>query len=382
MRSEPDGSAVQHCCRGCGGDLKPLFASRLPHSVTSASGIVAQPALVYRCSACALVQKVGAELVADYSAAYVLFDNDTSADKIVRRPGQPDRTRSEVVAQLVAERLNEPRARVLEVGCHRGAFLAAAKARAPGWELHGFDLSPSLAPWVERICGAGRYHYGELARVPGAFDACVLIHTLEHVPAPHETLATIRQLLRPAGLLCVVVPDAIGNPSDFYTIDHTAHYDAALLARTIDRTGFGTELVPDFIANELTACAVSGAPVRALEGAPDYGPAVAELERFERGLAALPDEPCYVFGTALIGVLVARGLGERCVGFVDEAPFQIGKAVLGRPVCHPRDAAHRTVVLGVAESVARRVAPRLAGFGCRVVNPWNSEGEHDERRSA
>jgi SAM-dependent methyltransferase len=371
----------QPACRSCGGELSQLFASRLSHSVTSACVPARLPAVVHRCAACGLVQKVGAELVADYSAAYVLFDNDTSADKIVRRAGQPDRTRSEVVARLVAERLNRPGARVLEIGCHRGAFLAALKALAPDWELHGFDLSPDLTPWVERICGPGRYQHTDLSRVSGPFDACVLIHTLEHVPAPPDTLATIRGLLRPGGLACVVVPDAVANPADFYTIDHTTHYDAPLLAATLGRAGFAAEVVPDFIPNELTAVAVPGA-ARAADTPPDYASAVAELVRFERGLAALPNGPCHVFGTANIGALVAAQLGERCVGFLDEAPFRIGKTVLGRPVRHPRDAAGQVVVLGLAESVAARVAPRLAALGCRVVNPWVNEGGCDERKVA
>jgi hypothetical protein len=352
-----------------------IFCSRLRHSVSSACVPAARPARVFQCRGCGLAQKSDADLVIDYSSGYVLFDNDPTADKIVHRPGQPPRSRSQVIAQLLLTRLGARRhARVLEVGCHRGTFLASVKALAPEWDLHGFDLSPSFEPWVSRICGQGHYHHGDLSRVEGPFDACVLIHTLEHVPRPLDTLTTLRQLLPRDGLLLVVVPDCRHNSSDFYTIDHTSHYEASVLTSTVARAGFTAQALREEVPNELTAvCRLSepgaGDPNEPVVG---WDGAAAELECFERGLSALPAVPYHVFGTAPTGFLVAEALKQHCVGLVDEAPFRVGKTLQGWRVRHPEEVAGQRVVLGVAKRLAEQLQPRLRGLGCVAINPWES----------
>src|SRR5262249_14243792 len=231
--------------------VKVLFTSTLPISVSSACRPVPRSAQVAQCPRCGLLQKTDQSLLADYRH-YDQYDNDPACDKIVRRPGQPDRTRSELVADLLIARSggNRPR-RILDVGCHRGAFLAALRARAPEIELHGFDLDPDYARWIEPICGRGRYHSGALSAVPGGFDACVLIHTLEHVPRPRETLRTVRQLLSTAGLLIVVVPNVAASQSDFYLIDHCSHYTLEVLHHLVGLAGFSGAGDPDVIGIEL-----------------------------------------------------------------------------------------------------------------------------------
>jgi SAM-dependent methyltransferase len=369
-------SLVPNRCRLCPGPLSLLFRSRLTVAATSACLPASTSVRVYRCGRCGLTQKLDAQLVADY-AEYGLFENDATFDKIVRRPGQPDRTRSEVMAETLLEVLG-PRdsARVLDVGCHRGAFLKALQDRAPHFELHGFDLPAAHGPAIERLCGPGHYHHGDLARVTGPFDACVLIHTFEHIPGVLDSLATFSRLLVPGGVLLILVPDCEANPADLYTADHTSHFTADTLRQTLGQGGFAAEVSRSLIANELFATARPGARQLGVPERPlgDISGGVALLEKFEAGLEQLPDGPCQVFGTAVFGILVSGVLGPRCVGFVDEAPFRIGTNLLGRPVRHPRDVAGQTVVLGVAPSLAGVVTAKLQPFGCRVVNPWQSNG--------
>src|SRR5262249_57038654 len=91
-------------CRICRGRLEALLASTLEHTVSSGCIIVPQPARVVQCQACGLVQKIDSQIVAEYED-YVIFDNNPIGDKIVRRPGQVDSTRSQIVANLLVERL-------------------------------------------------------------------------------------------------------------------------------------------------------------------------------------------------------------------------------------------------------------------------------------
>jgi SAM-dependent methyltransferase len=364
----PPGAKSAGMCRACGGACRPAFRSTLGFSVTSACAVVPVAARVTSCSRCGLLQKEAGDLVVDY-LHYDLFDNDPAADKIVRTPGQPDRTRSQWVAERLLDELGCAQTpQVLEVGCHRGAFLTALRARAPQLELHGFDIDAGYGRWIEPLCGPGRYHHGDLSQVPGPFEACVLIHTLEHVPAPVETLRIVRGLLRQGGCALIVVPDVRANVVDCYTADHACHFDGTTLADVLARAGFSADVQAHQIANELVATARPAGDARARE--PSSPIDFSALTRFESGLRRLPEGTGFVFGTALIGALLEGQLGTRCLGFADEAPYRQGKLFHGKPVRHPRELKGQTVFLGVAENLAQTLAPRLAQLGLDVVDPW------------
>lgn len=367
-------------CRACGGVLAEYFASQLPFSISSAVVAVKKPARVFRCRACGLLQKIDSDIVCDY-AQYLIFQNSPSLDKIVRVPGRPLQTRSSVVAEWVAHELRDLcRPRLLEIGCHRGAFLKALRGLKPDIELVGYDLDPSYKAQIESICGPDHYFHRELTEVPGKFDACVLVHTFEHVPRPMETLAAIRDLLKPDGLLTIVVPDVERNASDLWTIDHTAHYDAAGLMQLLASAGFPSPRTLDLIPQELAIAARPGkSPAASTPKALAPTHLLHELETFERNLCTLPDERYWVFGTSLIGILIAAILDDACAAFVDEAPEQIGRTVNGKPVHAPQDVAGQTVIMGVASRVAEQAAARLRILGGNVINPW---AEASSQRSA
>jgi hypothetical protein len=132
----------------------------------------------------------------------------------------------------------------------------------------------------------------------------------------------------------------------------------------------------DLIANELVAIArpAEGIARATVQLAPVQADRFSSLRRFELGLRSLPSRNYHVLGTAVIGALVAGVLGEKCIGFVDESPFRIGKTFLGRPVRAPETVIGETVVLGLAESLARQLAVRLAAIGLNIVNPWEGDG--------
>jgi 2-polyprenyl-3-methyl-5-hydroxy-6-metoxy-1,4-benzoquinol methylase len=100
---------------------------------------------------------------------------------------------------------------VLDIGCGRGdvvAYLAsegfaamgiepsaeaAEAARARGLTVHTLTLEEFVA--------------SDLCRQGERFDAVTLLSVLEHVPDPVDTISAAKQLLRPGGILCVLVPN-------------------------------------------------------------------------------------------------------------------------------------------------------------------------------
>lgn len=99
--------------------------------------------------------------------------------------------------------------RVLDIGFGRGEFLLRAK-RA-GWEPYGVEVSDTSVAWgqslgfsVKRFDGAFRV---PLEYADKSFDLVVMSSVLEHVHDPAAALRECRRLLKPGGVLAVIVPN-------------------------------------------------------------------------------------------------------------------------------------------------------------------------------
>lgn len=360
-----------YSCHTCGGELTEFFSSTLPFSVSSNSLPINAVTRIHECRTCQLLQKTPDSVYASY-VDYSFFDNNPRADKLIFTNEGTYRSRSEIVAELIFNRMGIDRQlRLLEIGCHRGAFLSVVSSLAPHYESHGYDLDPSYATLIQQICGPGTYHHGDLGQVPGTFDVIVLIHTFEHIQHPGAVLKTIDQLLSCNGLLVIVVPDVLSNPVDLFVIDHASHFAAPVLERTLDAKGFRGRSRTDIIKNEQIILA--GKETLESETSSEsvsYDAIQQALLHLEQCIRAIPADESLIFGTAVIAGLLAGALGDRCIGFIDDSPFQIGNRLLGKAIIPIEEARGKRVVLGVAEHLAGGIAERLRRVDAEVINPW------------
>ena len=99
--------------------------------------------------------------------------------------------------------------RLLDVGCGIGIFLSQA---CQYFDVEGTELSQTCADFArERF--ALTVHSGDLIelKLPGeSFDVVTMYHVLEHLPKPRRYLAEVWRLLKPGGLLVLVVPNVAG----------------------------------------------------------------------------------------------------------------------------------------------------------------------------
>lgn len=121
--------------------------------------------------------------------------------------------------QEMLDRLEAFRAtgRLLDVGAHVGFFLRAAQSR--GWSVVGVEPSPSLATLARESMGLDvRPGYLPDVGIHEEFDVVTFLDVLEHVPAPVETLAAARRVLRMGGVVLAKVPHVRWNRLKFATI--------------------------------------------------------------------------------------------------------------------------------------------------------------------
>jgi len=98
--------------------------------------------------------------------------------------------------------------KILDVGCATGLLLDVARER--GWDVYGVEISKWAVDCARNKFGLKNIFQGHLkeARLPsGYFDVVVLNDIIEHLTDPGETLAEIRRVLKPDGIICITTPD-------------------------------------------------------------------------------------------------------------------------------------------------------------------------------
>jgi 2-polyprenyl-3-methyl-5-hydroxy-6-metoxy-1,4-benzoquinol methylase len=99
-----------------------------------------------------------------------------------------------------------PPAKVLEIGCAHGGFVAML--RQAGFDATGLELSPSIVKFATRAFDVpvltGPIEDQSIAN--GSYDAIVMMDVMEHLPEPLVTFRRCLDLLKPDGVLLIQTP--------------------------------------------------------------------------------------------------------------------------------------------------------------------------------
>ena len=100
-----------------------------------------------------------------------------------------------------------PPARVMELGCAHGSFVALMKQA--GYVASGVEMSPWVVDYGRKTFGidvqTGPVEALDVAE--GSLDVIALMDVMEHLPDPIATMGHCLKLLKPDGLLLVQMPD-------------------------------------------------------------------------------------------------------------------------------------------------------------------------------
>lgn len=106
---------------------------------------------------------------------------------------------------------------LLEIGCGTGEFASRVAARLPGARLVATDQSPRMVELAaQRGLDARQVDASELPFGDDAFDAVAAMWMLYHVPDLDRTLAQVRRVLRPDGVL-IAMTNGDGHLADLLT---------------------------------------------------------------------------------------------------------------------------------------------------------------------
>lgn len=333
------------------------------------------------CSACGGVQHpiddAWHDEVGRIYAQYRIYHQSDGAEQAVFDAGAGAMvTRSEyLLGKLVRHVALPSRGRLLDVGCGNGALLNAAGRLLPNWTLGGTELSDQHRAMVEALPGVECLHVGPLAEVPGQFDLVTLVHVLEHVGHPQKFLEDTVAKLAPGGLLLIEVPDHDANAFDLLIADHASHFTRASLIRLIGRSGLEVVAIGGWVSKEVSLVA----HVRSRSnGRTMLSPSADARSRASEKVAWLRRVLAWgqsfdrvtLFGTSIAATWLADVLGDRVVGFVDEDPARIGRALRGLPVMHPAQVpVGADVLLLLPSAIASQVKARLDRPGVRFHLP-------------
>ena len=139
----------------------------------------------------------------------------------------------------------EGAARILDVGCGNGAFLA--RMRSYGWDVRGLDPDPAAASAARALGIDVLVGTLEDSTWPeGWFHAVTMSSVIEHLHDPGAALAECRRLLAPGGTLHLVTPNtgALGaerfgvNWRGFEAPRHLVLFDRRSLSLLVEAQGF------------------------------------------------------------------------------------------------------------------------------------------------
>lgn len=327
------------------------------------------------CGSCGCVQAVvddawRAEAHAIYRD-YTIYYQAGGAEQSVFDPASgAAATRSDRLVAHLVEKVGLPQqGRWLDVGCGNGGFLGSFARCFPGWTLAGVEYDAKYRAQVEEISGVERLYTGDVADVPGQFDAISLIHVLEHIERPSSFLDSVRKKLRPGGWLIVELPHYADNPFELLIADHATHYGLETASSLLETSGFRLETSSDsWIPKELTLVSRNEVPASGRTAAVvrPAGPMLrwlSEVVTDGRKVGASA-EHFGLFGTSIAGTWLYGELAEMVKFFVDEDPSRIGRSHFGLPILSPEDVREGSdVYVGLPSQIAQGVAARLRRDG-------------------
>ena len=200
-----NGAVAQACLICCSESLRRIIGYEALPRVSSDSKPWPPGGTLVVCASCGTKQKIPdnafkQEISKIYDNYEIYHQSEGAEQPIFDLASGNAAPRSKKLMASLTEMLSLPQTgRILDFGCGTGVAMRNFAKLRPAWELSGAELSASSLPFLRRINGFKTLYTCEATEIPETFDIITLIHSLEHVLEPVQTLSSLRDRLNPGG---------------------------------------------------------------------------------------------------------------------------------------------------------------------------------------
>jgi SAM-dependent methyltransferase len=368
-----DSPAKAQACRACGGSFFTPALLRLENMPSGAQAFLSATSLeadgptdleICECSRCGLVQ---------LSNSPVPYYKNVIRASVVSAEMTEFRRRQ---FTALVERFSLQGKKVFEAGCGRGEFLSLVQEA--GVSAYGIEHSRAAVEHcrAKGLNVAEGFIPGETAALhDGPFDAFLILNFLEHLPEPVAALRQMADLLAPAGIGLVEVPNSATifekNTFSEFIGDHLTYFTRDTFTRVLGMSGFEILECGEVWHNSILSAVVRKRSARDFSAiSASRALLQAELDDYIGQFGA---RRVAVWGAShqALAVLALARLGGRIRYVVDSAPFKQGKytPVSHLPVVSPdalrSDPVDAIIVMAasysleVAETIRTKFDPKL-----------------------
>ena len=367
-------------CIVCGQEaLREIEEFRALPRVTSDCKPYASGGRLFACGNCGGIQKLPDvrwfQEIDEIYSGYEIYKLSDGEEQLIFTDAGPVPRSQRLVDFLKASATLPEGGRLIDIGCGNGAALARYSKALPKWKLYGSELSDRALPELRGLANFVDLYTAPIGEIPGKFEIVSMIHSLEHMPSPMETLAQVVRLLAGSGELFVEVPDAETSPFDILVADHLSHFSRETLGYLASRAGLSVRhLSNTVLPKEVTMLAATG-QTESIRPSGESGTrlAVSNVKWLNDSLDLARDAAKSgrfgIFGTSISGMWLFGALADEVSFFVDEDPKRIGRQCAGKPILSPLDVPRgNNVFIPLAPSMAAKVVERYADAPARFIS--------------
>lgn len=203
---------------------------------------------IVKCSSCQLVYLRTRPTKEALYQIYQVYANDTSH---MRPPNTVDEAkthglRREQLGDEIVSMVTQKSGNWLDIGCGWGAFLL--RARELGFTPVGIEMTRICLDFasMQLQIPVSNSQFTDSSIPVNSCQVISMVHVLEHIPNPKETLTKIYDTLVPGGSFCGIVPNIASYCSEiekdqWVWLDpthHYVHYSPETLRQKLEEAGF------------------------------------------------------------------------------------------------------------------------------------------------
>ena len=176
-----------------------------------------------RCGFASTEPQPSPEVIGNYYASDAYVSHSDTRKGIVNKLYHLVRMKSVADKAGIVARLLPEGGELADIGCGTGYFLAACARR--GWRIEGAEPDDAARLLAEGRIGKPVFRSSvEAERAGRRFDVVTLWHVFEHLHDPNASIAQLKRLLKPGGVLILALPDRLSADAIHYG-EHWAAYD-------------------------------------------------------------------------------------------------------------------------------------------------------------